>query len=173
MVHPKRSRNSAQDSAEDGDPVRVRAAIMSEHADIRRLLRRVEHSARRLATASPPHEPERAATYEAASLLCKVVAAHIELENRVLAPALEKLDAWGKVRADRLRAEHADQVLVLRSYVAALDHLSASEPEGTVLAEVARQLVETLRKDMDIEEETLLRVELWRDDPTSHEVESG
>ncbi len=160
-------------ASEHGEPSSVRAAVLKEHADIRSLLGRVEETARRLALSAAPDEAGRASTYEAAHLLCRVMVAHIELEDRVLAPALERIDAWGAARAERLRAEHADQLRVVRSYLAALDHLAASAPSGPVLAEVARQLVETIRKDMEVEEQTVLSPELWRDAPACGDGESG
>ena len=156
----------------EDEPARVRVAILSEHVKLRRLLRGVEREAHKLMASATPREAERVATFEAAQLLCSAMTAHIDLESRVLAPALETLDAWGKVRADRLRREHEDQRLILRSYLAALQALGQVEP-GQLLADVAQRLVDTLRKDMEIEEQTLLAPELWRGGPTGLEVEAG
>jgi len=154
-------------------PSQVRSLILTEHASIRRLLRRVELAAKRIVVAPVPAESDLRSAYEAAHVLCATMASHFEHEEELLVPALEALDAWGKIRADQMRADHAEQGLVLQSYLTALERLSTSERTGKVLAALIQQLVESLRNDMRAEEEGVLRADLLRDDPTAFVVECG
>jgi iron-sulfur cluster repair protein YtfE (RIC family) len=158
---------------EDLGPAQVRSLILTEHASIRRLLRRVELIARRIITAPIPRESDLRAAYEAAHALCATMATHFEHEEKLLAPALEALDAWGKIRADQMRADHAEQGLVLESYLSALERLSGSEHTGKVVAALIQKLVDSLRSDMRAEEEGVLRADLLRDDPSAVLVECG
>jgi iron-sulfur cluster repair protein YtfE (RIC family) len=154
-------------------PSQVRSLILTEHAIIRRLLRRVELAAKRITTEPIPQARDLRAAYEAAHLLCTTMATHFEHEEELLAPALEALDAWGKTRADQMRSDHAKQGLVLQSYLTTLQRLSSLERTGTALAALIQQLVESLRSDMHAEEEGVLRADLLRDDPTAIVVECG
>jgi hypothetical protein len=61
----------------------------------------------------------------------------------------------------------------MRSYVTALEHLSGPGQPASALAVLVQQLVDSLRADMQSEEETLLRPDLLRDDPTAVAVEAG
>jgi iron-sulfur cluster repair protein YtfE (RIC family) len=159
--------------SEELGPSQVRSLILSEHASIRRLLRRVELAAKRIVATQVPQESDLQAAYEAAHELCATMTTHFEHEETLLAPALEALDAWGKIRADQMRADHAEQGLVLQSYLTALERLSRSEQTGKVLAALIQQLVESLRGDMRAEEEGVLRADLLRDDPGAVVVECG
>jgi hemerythrin-like domain-containing protein len=155
------------------DPSKVRDIILIEHANIRRLLQQVEQAARRVLGLAAPQPGDLHDVHRLACRLCAAMEGHVELENQLLAPALELLDAWGKVRADRLRAEHAEQTLMLRDYLSALNGLSGSGRTGPALASIAQQLVDYLRRDMQAEEQCLLRPDLLCDDPTAAVVEAG
>jgi CBS domain-containing protein len=157
----------------DRSPSEVRSLILMAHVNIRRLLRRVERTARKILTTPVPQPSDLEAAYQSAHMLCNAMAAHLDLEDHVLAPALEALDAWGKVRADKLRSEHAEQTLVLHSYLRALERVSGSRHAGSALGALVQQLVASLRTDMQTEEETLLRPDLLCDDPTAVVVEAG
>lgn len=157
----------------DRTPSEVRSLILMAHANIRRLLRRVERTARKILTSPVPQPNELEAAYQSAHTLCNAMATHMDLEDHVLAPALEALDAWGKVRADQMRSEHAEQAQVLRDYLSALERLSNAPYAGSALALMVQQLVDSLRTDMQTEEETLLRPDLLCDDPTAVVVEAG
>jgi iron-sulfur cluster repair protein YtfE (RIC family) len=147
--------------------------ILTEHASIRRLLRRVELAALRIGAGCTPDPRDVRDAYEAAHVLCATMAAHFEHEEQLLAPALETLDAWGKVRAEQMRADHAEQGLVLTSYLTTLEQLASSDRSGKVLSALISRLVESLRSDMRAEEEGVLRADLLRDDPTASVVECG
>ncbi|MEY4512701.1 MAG: hypothetical protein RLZZ450_4823 [Pseudomonadota bacterium] len=154
-------------------PGQVRSLILTEHASIRRLLRRVELAAQRIDAAPTPDGCDVRDAFEAAHVLCATMATHFEHEEELLAPALEALDAWGKVRADQMHADHAEQGLVLQSYLTTLEQLSSGDGSGKVLAALIGRLVESLRSDMRAEEEGVLRADLLRDDPTATVVECG
>ncbi len=158
---------------EPAAPSDVRRLILMEHANLRRLLHRVERASRRILTTPTPRESELEAAYDAARTLCVVMANELELEDQVLAPTLAALDAWGNVRADRLRSQHAEQALVLRSYLRALEHLSGSRRAGSTLAVLMQELVDRLRNELQTEEERLLQPDLLRDDSTAAVVEAG
>jgi len=164
-------RNASYDR--ERDPSEVRRLILLEHGNLRRLLRRVEETARKILSTPVPQESQLDAAYQAAHTLCVAMQTHLKLEDHVLAPALEALDAWGKVRADRLRSEHAEQTRVLHSYLDALEQLPGSGAPPSALAVLAQQLVRSLRADMDGEEATLLRADLLCDDATNAIVEAG
>jgi len=151
----------------------VRNLILVEHANLRRLLRRVEYNARKVLTTPVPSDSDLQDAYESAHTLCMAVASELELEDDLLAPALEAVDAWGKVRAERLRSEHAEQKVVLRSYVRALERLATSDRGGQLLVPLVQQLVDGLKEQLRVEEDQVLRPELLSDLPTSNAVETG
>lgn len=151
----------------------VRSLILLEHANVRRLLRRVERSAHRILASPFPLDADLTEAYESAHTLCLVMASELELEDHLLAPALEAVDAWGKVRADRMRVEHAQQTLVLRSYLRALERLSASDRAGQVLVALVQQLVDGLQDHLLRDEAHILRADLLSDLPLTSVVETG
>ena len=77
---------------------------------------------------------------------------HLATEEALLGPVLERIDAWGPVRLDLMRAEHAHQraiLAVLRS-----DRAAALKPE--LLARRVLGLLEDILSDMDAEDRDLL-----------------
>ncbi|HEX6240359.1 MAG TPA: CBS domain-containing protein [Polyangiales bacterium] len=151
----------------------VRDLILMEHANVRRLFRRVERAARRVLKSAVPSDAHLQDAYEAAHTLCRVMASELELEDHLLAPALEAVDAWGKVRADEMRRQHAEQQLVLRSYLRALDRLSTCDRSGQLLVPLLQELVDGLKDQLHAEEEGVLRCELLSDLPLAGAVETG
>ena len=143
-------------------PSQVRNVILNEHVHIRHLLDRSEEHAQRILAGGGYSESEvlslRGIAFQLYTGLCR----HMELENRVLAPALMELDAAGKQKAECLIAEHAAQKLALEDMVAKFNALV--EPPAALAAELTR-LIGDFRLDMDREEETLLHPELFRDRP--------
>lgn len=152
-------------------PSQVRRAILIEHTNIRRRMQRLERSVRSILSTPIPQLSDLDETREAARALCTTMVAHFALEERVLAPALEALDGWGKLRADRMRTDHREQDFLMQSYLAALE----SESTGTapLLVAIVQQLIDHLRQDMDSEEQTLLHPDLLADMPSTVSVETG
>jgi acetoin utilization protein AcuB len=139
-------------------PSQVREVILSEHVHIRGLLDRAEHAARQVRESPTDEGSERLAA--AGGQLYASLGAHMELENRVLVPALESIDAWGRVRAEGLRREHAEQKGALE---AAQAELGRSEQPAREKADGVLRMVAMLRKDLELEEETLLSARLLQD----------
>ncbi len=151
-------------------PSQVRSVILSEHVNIRALLLRSEEHAQRILSGGGFGDQEvlslRGIAYQLYTGLCR----HMELENRLLAPALAALDAFGKVRSDRLIAEHVEQRRSLERIVAQFDE--PSEPPAAMAAALAH-LITTFRQDMDIEEQMLLHPSLLCDDLIAQDAEAG
>ena len=85
---------------------------------------------------------------------------HLATEEALLGPVLERIDAWGPVRLDLMRAEHAHQraiLAVLRS-----DRAAALAPE--LLARRVLGLLEDILADMDAEDRDLLDEKVLCDD---------
>jgi hypothetical protein len=137
----------------DMRPGRVREVILAQHEQIRGLLDKLDRNATHLMAMAVPSDSAREGTRQLALVLCLVLVSHIEFENRVLTAALEALDASGPLRAERLRSDHAEQLLLLGAYSDALEHDAGS---GAELALSAWQLVSLIREDMRYEEATML-----------------
>jgi acetoin utilization protein AcuB len=151
-------------------PDQVRSVVLSEHAHLRSLLDVTEAAAQRILKGGGFEERTVDVLREQARHLFTAMSAHIELENRVLVPAIRKVDAFGSVHADRMLEEHADQQRTLKGILMQLD--DASQPSAAVAAAVAR-LVQQLRCDMDAEEDALVNSDLLRDDMIPRELEAG
>jgi iron-sulfur cluster repair protein YtfE (RIC family) len=89
---------------------------------------------------------------------------HMGWEDRFLAPALRRADAWGEERARQLDGDHREQRELLAHVLAGLR--DASRP-ASVLARNLLDLVTLLRADMEHEEATLLDPRVLRDDVIS------
>src|SRR5436305_9975340 len=87
----------------------------------------------------------------AVTALQRELLAHLSDEEMLLEPILPGLDAWGPVRLDLLRAEHAHQRAVLAV-------LTGHEkwPAGAVVAGRTLALCDDLLTDMEFEERELL-----------------
>lgn len=121
----------------------ARAEVLEQHAELRVLLRELCGVA--------------AETMQAAALLRalldtvrSVFHCHVLFEDLFLAPTLEKLDAWGPVRLQRMRADHDRQVELLR----ALEPDPAQSTQE--LARRAREFADLVLADMAAEERDVL-----------------
>ncbi len=135
------------------NPAEVHRTILEQHERIRTLLGRLERRAMRLLARPVPRASDCDITRRSALTLCAVMARHIEEENRLLLPVLEQARSWGATRAARLRAEHEEQLLLLRAYAATLEHPGGS---SATLALIAWQLAEAISDDMEQEEACVL-----------------
>jgi len=150
-------------------PSQVRSVIMAEHAHLRGLLDLTEEAAQRVLSGGGFGDDALQAIRDRAHHLRTALFAHLELENRVLVPAIREVPGFGPDRADRVLLEHAEQKKAVDGTLMMLD--DQSHPAAALAAEVER-LVQALRKDMDLEEEALLNEFLLRDEmiPTDAEV---
>jgi hypothetical protein len=147
-------------------PSSVRTCILEQHHALAQKLDHVQQSAAALAAAG------HASLERAIALgreLCREFAAHIELEDRLLVPALREVDAWGEIRVQELARTHGQQQEELQA-------LPLSEPcpvEPCALAARLIAIIEALRADMMREQQGLLTPEVLRDDVLGIDVEDG
>ena len=146
-------------------PSEVRARVLDEHVQIRALLAEVESFAQRALNGD---------AYDGAQLRAKTIElytrldAHLSLEDALLYPAIRDADAWGPLRAEQMKEEHARQRAVLTE-------LADLEWRGDtpVLVGALRSVARDIREDMCREERELLNPELLRDDVISIAQNSG
>ena len=138
-------------------PSEVRARILDEHTMLRGLFIDLDRLAEQ--ASQDGDEQVESALRERSRELCLTLGRHIELENRVLAPALREADGFGDVRAEQLLAEHAAQTRALQELLDRIGSMTVRE-----LATAVRQLIQALRVDMFHEERALLSDDLLRDD---------
>jgi hemerythrin-like domain-containing protein len=128
----------------------VRRTVLEEHEELRRLLDEIEPLVARFEKGD---EAAGSPLRERALGLYDRFSAHLELEDRILAPALREAGRQGERHAEHLAHEHREQRELLRYLLGRL----TAQPRPTLL--VARELssfAEYLRLDMRHEEETLL-----------------
>ena len=142
-------------------PSEVRQRVLADHAALRRLLDHLEQSAARVAQDEPSAVSSLRAEGER---LLATLREHMGWEDRFLAPALRRADAWGEERARQLDGDHREQRELLKHVLAGLR--DASRP-AAVLARNLLDLVTLLRADMEHEERTLLDPRVLRDDVIS------
>ena len=106
-------------SCDDGSlqPSEVAARILAEHALLRPILRETRFLADRVAQGDTE---ARAPLRAFALMLYEKLVAHIELEDRILAPVVRDISGWGpSLHADMMQ-EHARQQAQLKSDIADL-----------------------------------------------------
>jgi hypothetical protein len=95
--------------------------------------------------------------FPAVEALERDLLAHLVDEERLLGPILAGIDAWGPVRLERLRTEHARQRAVLAT-------LNRRSVPLRAVASRTLALCEDLLADMDFEETELFSEKVMRDD---------
>lgn len=148
-------------------PSEVRARVLADHAGIRGSLEGLERWAARVRAGE--HSALASLRRDGEALLASVER-HMGWEDRVLQPALELTDAWGRERAAWLERDHREQRMLLEHCLAAVrDELRPAE----VLARTLGDLAALLRADMAEEERVLLDARVLRDDVVGIDVETG
>jgi len=148
-------------------PSEVRHRILRDHEGLRARLTRVESLARAL---SQDEQRQVGDLREASETLLSILREHMRWEDRYLVPALRESDAWGEERAERFEQEHREQRELLAWVVA---ELQEQQKPPVILAAHIRDLMETLRADMDEEEEFFLDPDVLRDDVVSIDMTTG
>lgn len=138
------------------NPSELRARVLAEHVQLRKLLSEVIGVATR-ALAGEKTNPAR--LHAKARQLRAALLAHIDMEDKLLYPAILDLDAWGPVRADRMKQEHAEQRAALARFAAVEWRVTTVE-----LARALDELGNHILEDMHREEQELLDPDLLRDD---------
>ena len=139
----------------------VRSRILAEHRVLRRLLTQSDALAARVQQGNTDATAQLQAQCRE---LLRTLGRHLDLEDKLLAPALENTDAFGEERSKQMLAGHSLQREVLS---AALKELDQADQNAHKVADDVRELIRDIRADMKSEEETLLHKDLLRDDIVS------
>ncbi len=145
-------------------PSEVRARVLDEHVQIRAMLAEVESLAGRAVGDAHCLAQLRAKTIE----LYNRLDAHMSIEDALLYPAIYDADAWGHVRAARMKEDHARQRVALGQLVD-----MQWRPDTAELVRAVQNLTRDIRDDICAEEGELLNPELLRDDVISIAQNSG
>lgn len=150
-------------------PREVRELVLSEHVHIRQLLARALELAGRVGGGEGREDDVRAMRAVAQSAYTALVA-HTELEDRLLAPVLETVDAWGQVRSDDLRREHALQRQALHRALVVLEEPAQSP---AALAAAIEDVLSEVLRDMHREEADLLESDLLSEEVLAVNTNGG
>ena len=134
--------------------------LLAQHKHLRESIVAVGEAAANVLASRDPELLDRATDLlQTVETFADELRVHLAAEEELLGPILERLDAWGPVRLDLLRSEHAHQRAVLHA-------LHVDRKLGPrELAKRARSLVGDVLLDMEAEERDLLSENLLRDDP--------
>lgn len=137
-------------------PSAVRQRIIREHADLDAMMRRLEELARAVTSGDRSAVEELRA---GARGLYERLRTHIDLEDRILAPALRDTPGFGEVREEQLLKHHAEQRAAIDGHLEVLDELL-----GPALADQILVFIDDIRQDIASEANDLLKPELLKDD---------
>ncbi len=143
---------------------KIRRIILVEHEGLRIGLRSIETLLDRVATGDV--DATKNAHQQFQNLLTSFIR-HIEHEERILRPVLERIDAWGPARVRSMDEEHSVQ----RATVKRLASLEALGDPAEWAKEV-RAFSSELLTDMAGEEKTCLSPAVLRDDVVAVEGDS-
>jgi hypothetical protein len=139
----------------------VRTRILADHARLRARIADVD----RVAVAVEAGDLQMAPILRArAADLYEAIAEHVGHEEEALIPLLRKIDAWGEVRCDQLKADHQTQLDALRRAAADL------ESRGEDLGRSVQSMCWEILHDMKREEHDLLHPDLWREEVVLVEI---
>jgi hypothetical protein len=141
------------------NPSDVRARVLAEHLWLCEKLTQVEEAARSVLAGS---QREARRLRAGVQDLCESLRIHLATEDELLVPLLHDLDAWGEIRAERVRSDHQAQ----RGELEALCR-EAEENDSATLAASVLAFGKALRADMALEETVSLGPDLLRDDTIS------
>jgi hemerythrin-like domain-containing protein len=136
------------------EPAEARSQILDEHARLRDRLDEIEKLTSRFEEGGEDVGKE---LRELGVALFEVFAAHLNLEDAQLVPALRSIPERGAVLAKRLEREHKEQRELL-TYL--LSRLEQEHRPTTLIARELQGFCDYLRVDMGHEEETLLQEQI-------------
>lgn len=140
----------------------VRACAQSLHEEVRVALHDV---ARRIPDARGGDASRLAELRVSLQRLAATIGRHNTIEQRVLDPLLETVDAWGPVRVERLHHLRDEETRLVQAGIAG--------PDARTLIATACQLIRPLARLLRQEEREALPAELLRDDVISIDQEDG
>ena len=135
-------------------PTQVRERVLADHDMLRAQIR----SARELGQRAKDDPAGFDAFAVAAGELLSALSKHLDLEDQILVPVLDGIDAWGPERARRLAEEHAGQREILRRTQIAL---GSQARQAIDIVRGMERFIERLEADMELEERTTLSDELF------------
>lgn len=144
----------------------VRGRILEEHRQLRHRLDLLERMVDGL-----QEDPRRCGSVNrAARDVLRLLIAHTQLEDSILVPVLQTLDAWGEVRADQLLSHHVQQRAELQALIQ-----SYARPSGDLEELAVRTLawIADVRSDMASEECGILSQEHLDDERIAIDGEAG
>ena len=140
-------------------PEEILECVLADHEALRGMLVRVEVLAHHVLQGRVRFAKE---LREQFMVLDGRLREHLELEERILAPALLASDAWGPDRVERLHQEHGRQrEIMTEAWYAGRQ----GEPNILVFALLAWGFVRMLREDMAEEERISLNDRVLGDNP--------
>lgn len=147
------------DREEELTPSQVRQRILDEHDNLRRLLIDLDALADAVLDGN---SGLGARLRDKSTEIYEILRDHIDLEDRILAPALRETPGFGELREQRLLEHHAEQ---RKAFETAIAELRIGPPSPRSLARRIRELVADIRVDMAREDKDLLNPDLLKDDP--------
>lgn len=99
-----------------------------------------------------------------------LVMAYTDMEDELLPTVLERIDAWGHERAERMRREHRRRREAVERTLAAIDACTENSAEAK---RWLCALCEELSRDLAMEEQQILREDLLSDDLSVTDVITG
>jgi iron-sulfur cluster repair protein YtfE (RIC family) len=135
----------------------VRARVLADHAKLRAAIAEVDRLALAVAAEELKHID---ALRTQAENLYRMLQKHIDHEDAVLAPIIRRIDAWGPVRHEQMKSDHANQRATLAQAIRDLDS------GGPALGKAVQSMCWEILHDMRREEHDLLHPDLWREDIT-------
>lgn len=131
-------------------PRNIRRSVEEDHAELRVIAGAVEEVASQVVRGEGRSVGAlRERGLELHERLCR----HLDLEDRILLPAVEAAGSDGPQRAESLRREHAEQRALLE-YI--LERLEDIARPSLVLGRELQNFAELLRDDIEYEESTIL-----------------
>jgi iron-sulfur cluster repair protein YtfE (RIC family) len=133
--------------------IEVRRRISAEHTVIMAELARLADAANRVVERDPRGPIAlREALWDVYTRLVD----HLAMEENHLVPLLEKIDSWGPYRVTNLLEEHRQQRVVLDAII---DECECGTKDDLELADDAQWLVDSISKDILLEENGLDAIE--------------
>lgn len=132
------------------DPGSARERVLHDHERIREMLARIDAARKRFEACEVGSGRE---LQELGVALFEVFAAHLQLEDSTLVPALRARGPEGVEVARRLTREHEEQRALLRHLLSRLE--TSASPSALLAVQILR-FAEDVRADMAYEEASVL-----------------